>query len=187
LLITFNAMNPWTGKIVRAMTKNPAVSVQIAFWRMRDIKTNNMRFPPNTIVKMKRMFEVVKSHYTMQIARSFWKIDRCDVEGHSQMDSSFLFTQKFAMQQPKEDFNSDMYSENSFAKQTPARTFGNKGGSLAQSTTNLHPGARKEPSVISITPARAERHSVPTEPMTSPRGTKANTLGGGLLGRLGKR
>jgi hypothetical protein len=176
-------MNPWTVKIVRAMTKNPAVSTQIAFWRMRDIKTNNMRFPPNTIVKMKRMFEVVKTHYTMQTARSFWKIDRCHEDVSSQMDSSFLFNQKYALQKPKEDFNSDMYSENSFAKQTPARTFGNKGGS----TTNTLAAPKKEPSVMRFTPARTERQAPKAEPMTSPRGTKQNTLGGGLLGMLGKR
>merc|ERR1711935_1208024 len=135
LLITFRSMNPWTARIVASMTKNPAVNQQIAFWRMRDTKTNNMRFPPNTIVKLKRMFEVVKTHYTMQTARSFWKIDRCDQDPGT-MDSSFMFNAKFAAQKPKEDFDSDMYSANSFAKQTPARTFGNK-GAPAKSSTNL--------------------------------------------------
>jgi len=174
LLITHRSSNPWLKKILSSVTKSPAINPQIAFWRMRDMKTKNMKFPPNTIVKMKSMFDILKTHYTMQVARAFWKIDRC--QDDNEMDSTILFEAKFAQAHIKEDFNSDMYSKNSF----------NKGQSRGNSMVRGMIGSRTDLSEANSTlqtPNRAYNH--PKISASSPRAKYAT--GGGLIGLLGKK
>ena len=43
------------------------------------------------------MFEIINKHYVMQVARSFWKIDRC-LDLDQTMNSSFYYAQKMHAQ-----------------------------------------------------------------------------------------
>jgi len=77
LLCTFKHVNPWLLRVVNSITKNAKVDPQIAFWRLKDMRTKGTALNAGRIVRLRKMFEIINKHYVMQVARSFWKIDRC--------------------------------------------------------------------------------------------------------------
>jgi len=88
------------------VTKNAKVDPQIAFWRLKDMRTMGTALNAARIVRLRKMFEIINKHYVMQIARSFWKIDRC-LDLDQTMNSSFYYAQKMNLQNQG---MSDMYS-----------------------------------------------------------------------------
>jgi len=76
LIKSFRRMNPWYRKMVDRLTKNVRVDQQISFWRMKDYRKSNLSLPANKIVKMKKMFAILKKYYELSLARSFWRIER---------------------------------------------------------------------------------------------------------------
>lgn len=89
LLKVFNAQNKWTKRVIWAVTKNCKVDPQIAFWRLRDLKTKVAPMSAVRMVKLKKMGEILYKSYIMVIARSFWKIDKV-MEIDMSMNSSIM-------------------------------------------------------------------------------------------------
>merc|ERR1712066_963542 len=73
---SFRRMNPWYKKMVNKLTKNVRVDQQISFWRLKDFRKSNLSLPANKIVKMKKMFAILKKYYELSLARAFWRIER---------------------------------------------------------------------------------------------------------------
>lgn len=73
---SFRRMNPWYKKMVHRLTKNVRVDQQISFWRLKDFRKSNLSLPANKIVKMKKMFAILKKYYELSLARAFWRIER---------------------------------------------------------------------------------------------------------------
>lgn len=73
---SFRRMNPWYKKMVNKLTKNVRVDPQISFWRLKDFRKSNLSLPANKIVKMKKMFAILKKYYELSLARAFWRIER---------------------------------------------------------------------------------------------------------------
>jgi len=73
---SFRRMNPWYKKMVNRLTKNVRVDPQISFWRLKDFRKSNLSLPANKIVKMKKMFAILKKYYELSLARAFWRIER---------------------------------------------------------------------------------------------------------------
>merc|ERR1712151_521529 len=76
MLKSFRRMNPWYKKMVNRLTKNVRVDPQISFWRLKDFRKSNLSLPANKIVKMKKMFAILKKYYELSLARAFWRIER---------------------------------------------------------------------------------------------------------------
>merc|ERR1712232_356957 len=76
MLKSFRRMNPWYKKMVNRLTKNVRVDPQISFWRLKDFRKSNLSLPANKIVKMKKMFAILKKYYELSLARAFWGIER---------------------------------------------------------------------------------------------------------------
>merc|ERR1712007_248837 len=76
MLKSFRRMNPWYKKMVNKLTKNVRVDQQISFWRLKDFRKSNLSLPANKIVKMKKMFAILKKYYELSLARAFWRIER---------------------------------------------------------------------------------------------------------------
>jgi len=62
--------------MVHRVTKNVKIEAQISFWRLKDFKTEKTSLPANKIVKMKKMFAILKKYYELSLARAFWRIER---------------------------------------------------------------------------------------------------------------
>lgn len=84
-------------RVICSITKNVKVDPQIAFWRLKDMKTKGSALSAVRIVRLKKMFDIIKKHYIMQTARAFWKIDRC-LDLDQTMNSSFFYQQKLENQ-----------------------------------------------------------------------------------------
>merc|ERR1712183_992728 len=89
LLVNFRAHNPWLKKIVNKLTKNTTIDPQVSFWRLKDYRQTNNVLSAKKAVKVRKMADVINRHFTMQIARSFWKVDTV-LEDHPP-DTSFYF------------------------------------------------------------------------------------------------
>jgi len=89
LLVNFKAHNPWLKKIVNKITKNTTIDPQVSFWRLKDYKQTNNVLSAKKAVKIRRLQEIIGRHFTMQIARSFWKVDTF-LEDHPP-DTSFYY------------------------------------------------------------------------------------------------
>ena len=89
LMVNFKAHNPWLKKIVGKITRNATIDPQVSFWRLKDYKEVNNVLSAKKAVKVRRMAEVIGRHFTMQIARSFWKVDTF-LEDHPP-DTSFYY------------------------------------------------------------------------------------------------
>lgn len=89
LLVNYRAHNVWLKKIVNKITKNTTIDPQVSFWRLKDYKQTNSVLSAKKAVKVRRMADVINRHFTMQIARSFWKVDTV-LEDHPP-DTSFYF------------------------------------------------------------------------------------------------
>jgi len=76
MLKSFRRMNPWYKKMVNLLTKNVRVDPQISFWRLKDFRKSSQALPANKIVKMKKMFAILKKYYELSLARAFWRIER---------------------------------------------------------------------------------------------------------------
>jgi hypothetical protein len=76
LLRHFRKLNKWYKISVWYVTKNTRISDQIAFWRLRDMRTAINSMPAEMKVKVKRMGDVLYKAYVMRVARAFWRIDR---------------------------------------------------------------------------------------------------------------
>jgi len=90
LLCSFKQQNPWLKRVVNALTKNVKIDPQIAFWRMKDMRTKGTHLSAGRLVMIKKMFENINKRYQMEVARSFWKIDRC-LDLDQTMNSSFFY------------------------------------------------------------------------------------------------
>lgn len=119
LLVTFKHVNPWLLRTLTSLTKNVKVDPQIAFWRLKDMRTKGTALNAGRIVRLRKMFEIINKHYVMQIARSFWKIDRC-LDLDQTMNSSFYYQQKLMMQNQGSDMisNSNNYTSKNDLKST---------------------------------------------------------------------
>jgi len=173
LLVTFKHVNPWLQRVVNAITKNAKVDPQIAFWRLKDMRTKGTALNANRIVKMRKMFEIVNKHYIMQIARSFWKIDRC-LDMDQTMNSSFYYAQRMGMQQG----SSDMYSGYGNSNQMQSRVDLQSRGE--QSNANFLSPDRGYPQVRQTSPRGKYESQGPVK-------NEKNTMSRGLLGVMRKR
>lgn len=72
----FRRMNNWYRKMVNKLTKNVKIDPQISFWRLKDFRKTNLSLPANKIVKLKKMFAILKKYYELSLARAFWRIER---------------------------------------------------------------------------------------------------------------
>lgn len=76
MLKTFRRSNPWFFKMIQKLCHNSKVDTQISFWRIKDFRHCGVSLSAQKIVKIKKMFAIVNKHYELEIARSFWKIER---------------------------------------------------------------------------------------------------------------
>ena len=94
LLASFRQQNPWLRRVVGALTKNVKIDPQIAFWRLKDMRTKGTNLNAARLVMLKKMFENINKRYQMEVARAFWKIDRC-LDLDQTMNSSFFYQQRY--------------------------------------------------------------------------------------------
>ena len=74
---------------MKQITQNVKIDPQVAFWRLKDVRTVGTSINAGKLVKLKKMFEIIHRHYQMEISRSFWKIDRC-LDLDQSMNASFF-------------------------------------------------------------------------------------------------
>jgi len=172
LLVTFKHVNPWLLRVVNAVTKNAKVDPQIAFWRLKDMRTKGTALNAARIVRLRKMFEIINKHYVMQIARSFWKIDRC-LDLDQTMNSSFYYAQR-AMQQ---GMGSDMMSQTNMQSRADLRSKGDPSRGYGDDLNFKSPD--REVKGIRQTSPRAKYGAGQQQPQRA--------VGRGLLGIMGKR
>jgi len=89
LLVNYRAHNPWLKKLVNKITKGATIDPQVSFWRLKDFTQTNSVLSSKHAVKVRKMADIINRHFTMQVARSFWKVDTV-LEDHPP-DTSFYF------------------------------------------------------------------------------------------------
>jgi len=129
LLCSFNQQNPWLKRVLTQITKSVKIDPQIAFWRLKDIKTVGTSMNAGKLVKLKKMFEIIHRHYQMEISRSFWKIDRCLDMEQSMNNSFFDRGWQGGLNASKEDLRSPMDVKG-------------KGNAVGKSVTDINRGKR---------------------------------------------
>jgi len=179
LLVTFKHVNPWMTRVVNAITKNAKVDPQIAFWRLKDMRTKGTALNANRIVKMRKMFEICNKHYIMQVARSFWKIDRC-LDMDQTMNSSFYYAQRMGQQQGSSDMYSGMGS-NQMQSRVDLQSRGDPSQMAGNDGKNTFMSPDRQATVVRGTSPRGKYES------QGPVKNDKNSMSRGLLGVMRKK
>lgn len=127
------------------------------------------------------MFEIINKHYVMQIARSFWKIDRC-LDLDQTMNSSFYYAQKLHAQ--NQGLSSDWQSNSNMQSHT--NLYSDAGDLKSKGKLSVHYGD----DLNFKSPDRDMKNIRATSPRAKYGGLKKddnNTMSKGLLGVMKRR
>ena len=125
------------------------------------------------------MFEICNKHYIMQVARSFWKIDRC-LDMDQTMNSSFYYAQRMGMQQGGSDMYSGYGNSNQMQSRVDLQSRGDPSQFAGNEKNNFLSPDRQNPQVRGTSP-RGKYES------QGPAKNDKNTMSRGLLGVMRKK